>query len=156
MEGLPDALHAPAPLLFIVYCLALGVAAVIDARERRVPNALALAMACLGFVYALCFRGSDARAATFSVVAAFAVCGVLVAIELFWRRWRGCAGIGMGDVKVLFSALLMSGFAALVAFAVGLLALAVCAVARHKTSLPLMPFFCASFLAVHAMIWFLG
>ena len=138
--------------LRLAYALALIAAAVRDARERRVPNAYALVLACLGLGVAAVGNGVRGGigwpSAIFSVLAASAVCGLLVAGEALWRRWRGEPGLGMGDIKVLFSAMLVNPVLALVSFAAGLLALALCALFTRQRSLPLVPFFCASFLCL--------
>ena len=138
--------------LRLAYALALIAAAVRDARERRVPNGYALVLACLGLGVAAVGTGArggiDRPSLVFSVFAACAACGLLVAGEVLWRRWRGEPGLGMGDIKVLFSAMLVNPVLALVSFAAGLLALALCALFTRQRSLPLIPFFCASFLCL--------
>lgn len=136
-----DTLAGSARLCFF----ALVVAAIVfDARERRVPNGLVLAMLACGAVLAWCGNAAWVRGFVFG--AALAVCAALVAAEMLWRRWRGSAGLGMGDIKVLFCMMLVHPIVALASFAVGLLALAVAAVAMRRQSLPLMPFFGTAFL----------
>ena len=136
-----DVLAGAARLCFF----ALVVAAIaFDARERRVPNGLVLAMLACGVAIAWCRNDVAARGFVFG--AAFAVCAMLVAAEVLWRRWRGRAGLGMGDIKVLFCMMLVHPVVAASSFALGLFALAVAAVAMRRQSLPLMPFFGIAFL----------
>lgn len=139
-------------MLSLAYALVMIAAAVRDARERRVPNAYALALACLGLGLAVAGNarrgGIDWPSFAFAVLTACAVCGLLVGGEALWRRWRGEPGLGMGDIKVLFSAMLVNPVLALASFAVALLALAVCALIMRKKSLPLIPFFCAAFICL--------
>ncbi len=136
-----DVLAGAALLCFF----ALVVAAIaFDARERRVPNGLVLAMLACGVVLAWCRYDAAARGVVFG--AALTVCATLVAAEVLWRRWRGHAGLGMGDIKVLFCMMLVHPVVAVSSFALGLLALAVAAVAMRRQSLPLMPFFGTAFL----------
>lgn len=125
-------------------CL-LVAAACIDARERRVPNELALALCAAGlFSCAVCSQGL----LLWHVLAATVFCGALAAFELLWRRHRGAPGIGMGDVKVLFALMLASPLRGAGSFALGLVLLAAaCAVARRR-SLPLVPFIAAAWFAL--------
>lgn len=136
-----DVLAGAARLCFF----ALVVAAIAyDGRERRVPNGLVLAMLACGAAIAWCRNDAVARGVVFG--AALTVCAALVAAEVLWRRWRGDAGLGMGDIKVLFCMMLVHPVVAVAAFAAGLLALAVTAAVMRRPSLPLMPFFGSAFL----------
>lgn len=136
-----DVLAGAALLLFFAL---VAAAIAFDVRERRVPNGLVLAMLACGTVIAWCRY--DAAARGFVFVATFAVCAALVAGEALWRRWRGDAGLGMGDIKALFCMMLVHPVVAVASFAVGLLALAVTAAVMRRPSLPLMPFFGSAFL----------
>lgn len=139
-------------ILSLAYVVVLVAAAVRDARERRVPNAYALTLACIGLGLAVAGNaqrgGIDWPSFAFVVLMACAVCGLLVAGEALWRRWRGEPGLGMGDIKMLFSAMLVNPVLALASFAIGLFALAVCALFMRQKSLPLIPFFCAAFICL--------
>ncbi|WP_019238478.1 MULTISPECIES: prepilin peptidase [Enorma] len=130
----------------IVFLALVAASMVIDARERRVPNALVLALIACALVVAV--MGRTWAQLAWVVGSAAAVCGALVGFEVLWRRLRGSAGIGMGDIKVLFCMMLVDPAAALAAFATGLLVLALVAVALRRGSLPLMPFFGGAFLVL--------
>lgn len=82
------------------------------------------------------------------VVAALATCAALVGFELLWRRVRGTAGLGMGDVKLLFCLMLVSPARGLFSFAAGLVLLAACCLMLRKRDLPLIPFIAAVWLAL--------
>ena len=130
--------------------LLLALGACFDARWRRFPNwlAVACAVAAVGTVFA---RGG-VYAAGRSVVIAVFICSALVLFELFWRRARGSSGLGLGDVKALFSLVVLSPVAGLAAFAVSLLLLALVCVATKRPSLPLLPFL----VPVFAIMSFMG
>ena len=130
----------------IAFLALVAASMAIDARERRVPNALVLALIACALVVAV--TGRTWRELAWVVGAAVAVCGVLIGFKVLWRRLRGSAGIGMGDIKVLFCMMLVDPGAALAAFAAGLLMLALAAAALRRGSLPLMPFFGAAFLVL--------
>lgn len=136
-----DILAGAAQLFFFVL---VAAAIAFDARERRVPNGLVLAMLACGAAIAWCRNDAVARGVVFG--AALTVCVALVAAEVLWRKWRGHAGLGMGDIKVLFCMMLVHPVVAVSSFALGLFALAVAAVAMRRQSLPLMPFFGVAFL----------
>lgn len=116
----------------------LSAAAVVDARERRLPNALALALAAAAAVCAL-GMGGPARL-LIHAGAAVALVALLACVELIWRRRRGRAGQGMGDIKLVGALALADPRAALGSYALGLAALAVCCLAARRASLPLIPF----------------
>lgn len=123
--------------------LALFVAAaVIDARSRRFPNALAAVMAVFA---AACATAVPGRVPAWGVLGAnvavaVAGTGALLAFELLWRRVRGSAGIGMGDVKLLLCLLLADPARGAVTFAGGLLLLAAGCLVLRRRDLPLIPF----------------
>lgn len=119
-----------------------AAAAVIDARSRRFPNALAAVMAVFA---AACAAAVPGRVPAWGVLgenaaAAVAGAGALLAFELLWRRGRGSAGIGMGDVKLLFCLLLADPARGVVTFAGGLLLLAAGCLVLRRRDLPLIPF----------------
>ena len=134
----------------IAFLALIAASMVVDARERRVPNALVLALIACALVVAVTGRAWCELA--WVAGAAVAVCGALVGFEVLWRRLRGSAGIGMGDIKVLFCMMLVDPAAALAAFAAGLLVLALVAAALRRSSLPLMPFFGAAFLVLTVIL----
>lgn len=118
--------------------LLLVVGACFDARWRRFPNWLAVACAAASIGAVACDAGVEALAGR--VLFSAAVCAVLVSFELVWRHVRRAPGLGLGDVKALFSLVVLSPGAGLAAFVVSLLLLAlVCVVTKHP-SLPLLPF----------------
>lgn len=115
------------------------VAAWIDARERRFPNGLALVFA--GICAACCLLMFGAGRLVLHAAFAAITCGMLVGLEMLWRRFHnGAPGLGMGDIKFLGGFMLACPFAALVSFMLGLLGLAVAGVALKQKSLPLLPF----------------
>lgn len=130
----------------IIMALPLGIAAVIDARERRFPNPLAVAFALIGAAMALWCYGVEGFVGR--LIVAVASCAVLVGLELAWRHVRHSSGLGMGDIKALFPLLLVQPTAALVAFALALLLLAAAGVALHQRALPLLPFLEVAWIAV--------
>lgn len=130
-------------LLLGVLTLLLVCAALIDARTRTYPNALAGAVALTSAALALALDG-PARLVR-GAACALGVLVLLIGLELLWRR-RGSRGIGMGDLKCLGALMLATPFAALVSFAAGLLLMALAALARRKHALPLLPFFVPCYL----------
>ena len=80
----------------IAFLALIAASMVVDARERRVPNALVLALIACALVVAV--TGRAWRELAWVAGAAVAVCGALVGFEVLWRRLRGSAGIGMGDI----------------------------------------------------------
>lgn len=129
--------------------LALVVAAgAVDARERRLPNGLAGALALIAAASSVAEGGFGllaARAAT-----ALAVCGALVAFEVWWRLRRGSAGQGMGDIKALGALMLAAPVRAVAAYAAGLLLLGVSGLMLRRRSLPLLPYLAIAFVAFEA------
>ena len=89
-----------------------------DVRSRRIPNALAAAVAALGAARAL--LSGDPAAALLSIAAAAAV--FAVGFLLFWRGL-----IGGGDVKLIAASVLLVGYNAISQFllAMGLFGLVV-------------------------------
>lgn len=136
----------------LVFIAVLIVAALIDARERRLSNALALALGVLGAVCAGVAGGAHRLAADF--LAAVIICSLLVVFEIVWRRRRGAAGQGMGDIKALGALALVDPASAVVAYAAALILLAVACVALKRPSLPLLPFIAVTFVLCRALVVF--
>lgn len=122
----------------------LVVAALVDAVEHRLPNALvALAALPVGITVALAWSGDVGRGALVGLVA---VGGPLLVTHLV-----APAGMGFGDVKaglVLGAALgLVDSRLALLALVLGLAAGATYGLARRARSIPLGPFLVAGAIA---------
>lgn len=142
---------------------ALIAAAVIDARSRRFPNALAAlalvlgALAAVWPVLAALPAGAGAppagelaaalaaRLLSHAVPASLAA-GALTALEVGWRARRGSAGLGMGDVKLLAALMLADPLTGLTSFAAALALLALACVLARRPSLPLIPFIALTWL----------
>jgi len=75
----------------------LVMLAVIDWRTLRLPNALTLPLLGLGLVW----NGYWTSQLWPYVLGAVLGYGVFVAVELIYVRWRGRAGLGRGDAKLL-------------------------------------------------------
>ncbi len=127
-----------------LFAVVLVCAGAVDARTRRLPNPLALALGAAAFAASVALNGPGATAA--HLLCASACFLILMCLELIWRRVTGRAGLGMGDVKALFGIMLIDPPLALFAFGASLLALAVCALAARVSSLPLLPFLAVAFL----------
>ena len=63
----------------------------------------------------------------------------LVGFELGYRRVRGSSGMGMGDIKALVPLMVVNPSCALIAFAVGLLALALAGLSSAPACAPVPP-----------------
>ena len=127
----------------VILLALLAAAAVTDVRERRLPNPLAAASALAAAACSLASCG-PARLAG-NALLALAVLVALAGFELAWRRVRGSAGQGMGDVKAVSALALASPLGALAAYALALAALAAACAVRRERALPLMPFLGAAF-----------
>src|SRR5262245_20463425 len=92
----------------LAYVLALGVAALFDVRERRIPNVLSAATASCGA--ARCWVTHGLLEAVVSLAAACLVVAVL------WIPWRR-GGLGGGDVKLAAAAAIGLPFAGLATYA---------------------------------------
>lgn len=122
----------------VTYFLLLFFAAWFDARRRRFPNRLAVvcAIAALLFVW----TAGDIRLVGARILVATAICVVLLLLELIWRRFRCSPGLGLGDIKALFSLVVYRPVAGVASFGLSLVLLAAaCALIRSR-SLPLLPF----------------
>ncbi len=122
---MPYATHWMASLVLVS-----GAAALMDVRERRVPNALVVFLAVLGAIAQAVTGGPFALAS-----------GVLAAaltMALLWIPWRA-RGIGGGDVKLATGVALWMGlpvlpyFAAAVALCGGAVSLLHLAIAAPQT-----------------------
>jgi len=125
-------------LFYIPFWLCAFAGALIDARERRFPNALAAACAVAAFAGVWLDLGLNTALdhADLAVIVYLA----LVLTESLWRRVRQAPGIGMGDAKALFALCTLDPLGGIVAFATSLLALAVACLITKSRSLPLLPF----------------
>lgn len=131
---------------FAVLNALLLLAGAIDARERRLPNVLAVLLAAASAIAALASGGVNALA--LNSLAAFVICGMLLAFELFWRTRRGAAGQGMGDIKALFSLVLAAPVRGVISYALALICLAITGIAVHRPALPLLPFLAVAFICL--------
>lgn len=124
-------------MFYIPFWLCAFAGALIDARERRFPNALAAACAVAAFAGVWLDLGLDTALdyAGLAVIVYLA----LVLTESLWRRFRQVPGIGMGDAKALFALCTLDPLGGIVAFAASLLALAVTCLITKSSSLPLLP-----------------
>lgn len=125
-------------MFYIPFWLCAFAGALIDARERRFPNALAAACAVAAFAGFWLDLGLNTALdhADLAVIVYLA----LVLTESLWRRVRQAPGIGMGDAKALFALCTLDPLGGIVAFATSLLALAVACLITKSRSLPLLPF----------------
>lgn len=139
------------PLFMVAVHVELVLAAVIDARERRFPNALACCLAVSCAMTGLMYGGPGHL---YSCLAASAALGaVLLLLEIGWRGvHRGCAGLGMGDVKFASALALWTPIGAVASMVAGLAALALACVAFRKPSLPLLPFAVPAFLLMRCVV----
>ena len=122
----------------VIFAVLMAVSALVDARHRRFPCAVWLALGLCAAVRAGIAQGPIRLACNAAV--GFTICMLLVAVELVWRRYRGAIGIGMGDIKYLFATCLFDPVVAVLAFCCALVLLAASGVALRRASLPLLPF----------------
>ncbi|MDO4437068.1 MAG: hypothetical protein Q4B77_03880 [Coriobacteriaceae bacterium] len=129
----------PYLLALIIIFLLMLVAACVDARSRRFPFALFIALACTCLLASWLRDGP--RLVAVNALMALGVCGTLVLLELAWRAFhQGAAGLGMGDIKYLFAVMLWRPMLGIASVCGGLFTLAVCGVILRRPSLPLLPF----------------
>ena len=124
-------------MVYIPFWLCAITGAIIDARERRFPNALAGACAVAAFAGVWLDCGVDT--ALDHAGPAVIVYLALVLTECLWRRLRQAPGIGMGDAKALFALCTLDPMGGIVAFAAALLVLATICLITKSRSLPLLP-----------------
>lgn len=136
-------------MFYIPFWLCAFAGALIDARERRFPNALAAACAVAAFAGVWLDLGLDAALdhAGLAVIVYLA----LVLTESLWRRFRQAQGIGMGDAKALFALCTLDPLGGIVAFATSLLVLAVACLITKSRSLPLLPFLVPIFAIIEVV-----
>ena len=134
---------------YIPFWICIFAGAVVDARERRFPNALAGACAVAALAGVWLDRGVNTALdhAGLAVIVYLA----LVLTESLWRRVRHAPGIGMGDVKALFALCTFDPLGGVVAFAVALLTLAVACLIAKWRSLPLLPFLVPIFAIIEVV-----
>ena len=125
-------------MFYIPFWLCVITGAIIDARGRRFPNALAGACAVAAFAGVWLDCGVDT--ALDHAGPAVIVYLTLVLTECLWRRLRQAPGIGMGDAKALFAFCTLDPMGGIVAFAAALLVLATTCLITKSHSLPLLPF----------------
>lgn len=164
--GAPAPLAVPAALpLLLAFCAAGAVLAVIDARVKRLPNAIVLrslpllALLAVGAVLAAGASGPGGSGAEWTALrdAAAGAAGLSAFYFVLWFIYP--AGMGWGDVKLALPLGLVLGLqglgsvvsATLLAFiSSGLLGLGLIALrlATRKTEMPLGPFMLGAALAV--------
>ena len=136
-------------MVYIPFWLCAITGAIIDARERRFPNALAGACAIAAFAGVWLDRGMDT--ALDHAGPAVIVYLALVLTESLWRRLRQAPGIGMGDAKALFALCTLDPMGGIVAFAAALLVLALSCLITKSRSLPLLPFLMPIFAIIEVV-----
>ena len=136
-------------MVYIPFWLCTIAGAIIDARERRFPNALAGVCAVAAFAGVWLDRGMDTALdhAGLAVIVDLA----LVLTESLWRRLRQAPGIGMGDAKALFALCTFDPMGGIVAFAAALLVLALSCLITKSRSLPLLPFLVPIFAIIEVV-----
>lgn len=136
-------------MVYIPFWLCAITGAIIDARERRFPNALAGACAVAAFAGVWLDCGVDT--ALDHAGPAVIVYLALVLTECLWRRLRQAPGIGMGDAKALFALCTFDPMGGIVAFAAALLVLATTCLITKSHSLPLLPFLVPIFAIIEVV-----
>lgn len=136
-------------MFYIPFWICAFAGAVVDARERRFPNALAAACAVAAFAGVWLDRGVNTAFdhAGLAVIVYLA----LVLTESLWRRVRQTPGIGMGDAKALFALCTVDPLGGIAAFAVALLVLALSCLLTKLRSLPLLPFLVPIFAIIEVV-----
>lgn len=136
-------------MFYIPFWLCAITGAIIDARERRFPNALAGACAVAAFAGVWLDCGVDT--ALDHAGPAVIVYLALVLTECLWRRLRQAPGIGMGDAKALFALCTLDPMGGIVAFAAALLVFALSCLITKSRSLPLLPFLVPIFAIIEVV-----
>ena len=156
-------------LLTLLQYALMAYAAWRDARTRMFPNVLAAAFVIVCAAVAFCAGGiidlsvtdgmgglqdggflvaSGLKALVKNAIAANVVFTLLYVFELIWRRLRREPGLGMGDLKFLFALMIAEPFKALMAFVLGLIALAFTGAITRKPALPLLPFMVGAYFII--------
>lgn len=136
-------------MFYIPFWICAFAGAVIDAHERRFPNALAAAFAVTAF--AGVWLDAGLNTALDRAGLAVIVYLSLALTESLWRRLRQAPGIGMGDAKALFALCTLDPMGGVVAFAAALLVLALSCLITKSRSLPLLPFLVPIFAIIEVM-----
>lgn len=136
-------------MFYIPFWICAFAGAVIDARERRFPNALATACAVAAFAGVWLDAGLNTALDRASL--AVIVYLSLALTESLWRRLRQAPGIGMGDAKALFALCTLDPMGGVVAFAAALLVLALSCLITKSRSLPLLPFLVPIFAIIEVV-----
>lgn len=136
-------------MFYIPFWICAFAGAVIDARERRFPNALAAACAVAAF--AGVWLDAGLNTALDRAGLAVIVYLSLALTESLWRRLRQTTGIGMGDAKALFALCTFDPMGGIVAFAAALLVLALSCLITKSHSLPLLPFLVPIFAIIEVV-----
>ena len=136
-------------MFYIPFLICAFAGAVVDARERRFPNALAAACAVAAFAGVWLDRGVNT--ALDHAGLALIVYLALALTESLWRRLRQTPGVGMGDAKALFALCTLDPLGGIVAFAGALLVLAISCVITKSRSLPLLPFLVPIFAIIEVV-----
>ena len=136
-------------MFYIPFWICAFAGAVVDARERRFPNALAAACAVAAFAGVWLDRGINT--ALDHAGLAIIVYLALVLTESLWRCVRHAPGIGMGDAKVLFALCAVDLMGGIAAFAVALLVLALSCLLTKSRFLPLLPFLVPIFAIIEVV-----
>lgn len=136
-------------MFYIPFWICAFAGAVVDARERRFPNALAGACAVAAFAGVWLDRGVNTALdhADLAVIVYLA----LVLTESLWRRVRQTPGIGMGDAKALFALCTVDPLGGIAAFAVALLVLALSCLLTKSRFVPLLPFLVPIFAIIEVV-----
>lgn len=136
-------------MVYIPFWLCAIAGAVIDARDRRFPNALAGACAVAALAGVWLDKGVNTALdhAGLAVIVYLA----LVLTESLWRRLRQTPGIGMGDAKALFALCTFDPMGGIVAFAAALLGLIIACLITKSRSLPLLPFLVPIFAIIEVV-----
>ena len=136
-------------MFYIPFWICIFAGAVVVARERRLPNALAGACAVAAFAGVWLDRGVNTALdhADLAVIVYLA----LVLTESLWRRVRQTPGIGMGDAKALFALCTVDPLGGIAAFAVALLVLALSCLLTKSRFLPLLPFLVPIFAIIEVV-----
>ncbi|MBD9039842.1 MAG: hypothetical protein EGR35_05790 [Collinsella aerofaciens] len=136
-------------MFYIPFWICAFAGAVVDARERRFPNALAAACAVAAFAGVWLDRGVNTALdhAGLAVIVYLA----LVLTESLWRCVRHTPSIGMGDAKALFALCTVDPLGGIAAFAVALLVLALSCLLTKSCSLPLLPFLVPIFAIIEVV-----
>ena len=136
-------------MFYIPFWICAFAGAVVDARERRFPNALAAACAVAAFAGVWLDRGVNMALdhAGLAVIVYLA----LVLTESLWRCVRHAPGIGMGDAKALFALCTVDPLGGIAAFAVALLVLALSCLLTKSRFLPLLPFLVPIFAIIEVV-----